>query len=418
MPFEHDRTTATAATNATSDTSARRRVPESYAAGAEARRPKDSLLFIGMGDYAHDEAAHLNKIAPEGARSVRQRGKADAWRGQDLTTSAGIAAFVATLGGNASRQSALATVLEAAGDNARDEVAQLLEVYAEAESGSRKLERVVLSGHSVGDQIWGDINGEITFELLASISALFPTAVGQVEDLMLSACYTGGEAGMDQYKQIFPNVQSIWAYHDSSPGTWSGAMEHMTRWEQATRGKDSDPKKIKKDGAKGLRKGKNVSVWTGKNGYDGAQSKSLVEALTAVQDGSDVFNEYYQGTREVESSQSGPLRDFYNVVQAALAVPALDAESRETCEVYRDVTIRLLYYKVVREKFMHAHGKTIEAGYKQVGQPMPNYAVLSRGDAATAAGEFATMGGSGEAYRLLDEGLMQLSPSVIPSTWV
>ena len=43
---------------------------------------------------------------------------------------------------------------------------KFLRILSEAEMGERKIDRMVLSGHSVGSQIWGDDNGEIGFDEL------------------------------------------------------------------------------------------------------------------------------------------------------------------------------------------------------------------------------------------------------------
>ena len=109
------------------------------------------------------------------------------------------------------------------------------------------------AGHSVGSQIWGDHNGNINFTQLDELFDLFPKASSQIEHLMLSACYSGGEAKMDQYHDMFPGLSSIWAYHDSSPGTWTGAMDHMEGWERATRS-GKDPGGVDPSLARGHRK--------------------------------------------------------------------------------------------------------------------------------------------------------------------
>ncbi len=422
MPFEYDdRTRATrpgaAAAGAASAKGALKGA--SYAEGQAAlqMKPKEGLVFIGMGDHAHDEAKHLRKITPEGVTAIHQRGKKqDQYKGFDLTTDDGIKGFVATLGVPAAKAAELKGILDNVGGDAKDEVAQILEVFGQAQRGERTMSRVVLSGHSLGDSIWGDTNGDIEFDILDQISKAFPKAAAQVEDLMLSACYGGGEAIMDTYFAMFPAVKTIWAYHDSSPGTWSGAMPHMTRWERATRG--NDPSKVKADLAKGTRKGKNVSVWTATGGYDGAERKPVKDLMDAVSAGESVYNEHFSGAVEVTNTQVGPLRSYYNAIQAALAHPQLPDTDRKKLQKQRDVTIRLIYFKVVRAKFTAQYRSQISAAYKAIGQTAPDYSKMGRGAAVAAVKKFKADGGGGAAMNLLETGLIALDNSIIPNTWV
>ena len=64
MPFEHD------TRSAVNRNSVPRAEPPSRSdrntAAATGQPVKNSMVFIGVGDYAHDEARHPNKIAPEG----------------------------------------------------------------------------------------------------------------------------------------------------------------------------------------------------------------------------------------------------------------------------------------------------------------------------------------------------------------
>ena len=48
------------------------------------------------------------------------------------------------------------------------------------------------------------------------------------------------------FREMFPKLKTVWAYGDSAPGTWSGAMPHNRRWEGATRG--HDPSRLTRHG--------------------------------------------------------------------------------------------------------------------------------------------------------------------------
>ncbi len=73
---------------------------------------------------------------------------------------------------------------------------------------------------------------------------------------------------------------------------------------------------------------------------------------------------------------------------------------------------------MVREKFTRQHEATIKSAYEAVGKTAPNYAHMGRGQAVAAVAQFAADGGSGEALRLLRDGLIGLDPVLIPNTWV
>ena len=70
-------------------------------------------------------------------------------------------------------------VLERTGHRAKDEMAQVIEVYVQAETGVRDMQRMVLSGHSVGDQIWGDSNGDLDFSLFEELASILPRSTAK-----------------------------------------------------------------------------------------------------------------------------------------------------------------------------------------------------------------------------------------------
>ncbi len=387
---------------------------------AQAKEVLDSIVLIAMGDHAAHEASELNKAAPEGVKSIRQRGEQDTAKVDgkkvDLSTEEGASTLVKSIGVPDAKAKDLVDILLATGAEAKDEVAQVFIVFQQAETGDRSMKRLVLSGHSVGTSIWGDNNGDLEFDILKRITKAFPGAAGQVEDLMLSACYSGGEATMNQYFELFPGVKTIWAYHDSSPGSFSGAVPHMKKWERATRGQDYGA--VDPELAKGTRKAKNISTWNEEDGYQGAERKPLATLIQEAEAARAIFDIHFSGGREVVDTGGGPLRGYYNIVQSTLAHPELSAAQRADFERRRDVTIRLIYFAVVRKKFAEHHQSAIASGYQKLGQPAPSYAKLSRKDTLTAVEAFRGGGGEAGLGGLLHNGLVELDPAVIPSTWV
>lgn len=386
------------------------------------------IVFVGMGDYAHDEARNLNTWNRDdgGAKSVRQRGSEQdvVWRaGQkmDLTTEEGKNAFIATLSLEPEVATRVLDVLEETGSRAKDEMAQLIEVYIQAEQGLRDMQRMVLSGHSVGSMIWGDHNGSMDFDLFIKLKEIFPTAAGQVKHLMLSACYSGGERTMQQYFEMFPNLESILAYDGSSPGTWSGALVHMKEWEKRTG--DGDGSDVEKSMGAGTRKGDNIATWNAEDGYDGASPMPVAQLEGELQGEEGTFQRFYTGQEEVANSQTGPLRDYYNLVQRVLSHPETPSARVAELQTRRDQTIRLLYWGVVRGKFANGYSSQLSAGYSAAGLPQPDFSGLTRGEFMNELTVFERSAQDSsdsavqEALRLL-QGLGTMDSDIIPTTWV
>jgi hypothetical protein len=286
--------------------------------------------------------------------------------------------------------------------------------------GARQIDRMVLSGHSVGSMIWGDDNGEIGFGELKDLFDLFPKAAAQVQHLMLSACYTGGEGKMGQYTGMMPELDSVWAYHDSSPGTWTGAMDHMEDWEKATeRGKPASG--VDPGLAAGTRKAANVSTWNQADGYQGDKPLEIWELQQQLRSQQAVFDQHLSGAVEVTDTQSGPLRAYYNLVQRVLS--HRDAPSALVADLTakRDTTIRLIFFKLVSSKFQAAHKDTLSAAYKGAGLAQPDFAKLGRKGTLDAIRALEAAGGdaaTAKAVDLLQRGLRDLQVEVIPTSWV
>jgi hypothetical protein len=228
-----------------------------------------------------------------------------------------------------------------------------------------------------------------------------------------------------QYAKIFPKLRTVWAYSGSAPGPGSGATAHQAAWQQATSGRQTGVSaaaaRLKRQG---VRKAENISA----RSMDEETRAALVEldrALGTVNDSYPMFEAFFDGTREVQSSQTGPLRDFYGAVHGLLQRPDLPQENRRRMEDLRDKTIRLLFYSsLVRAKFAATYAGEIAAGYQAVGLPAPNYATLSRGQAVAAVGEFQSRAWSVPSSPAIQallqrlDGLYYLTPEVIPQEWI
>ena len=169
--------------------------------------------------------------------------------------------------------------------------------------GERQIDRMVL-WTLIGTQLWGDHNGTVQMSQFEELAKIFPIAMGQVDHLMFSACYSGGENRMMEHKNTWQGVESIWAYHGSSPGTWTGAMDHMGAWEKATKtGKDASG--VDPELAKGYRKASKVSTWNMTDGYQGdPMSFRDIERQLQSQDSVFCGTFFWSDKRRKQSSRS------------------------------------------------------------------------------------------------------------------
>jgi murein DD-endopeptidase MepM/ murein hydrolase activator NlpD len=394
-----------------------------------APKSNNDILMVGMNETAKYEAQQLRargaNVTLIGDAKVDDTISTGANVTHNLSTQEGATAFALTLGLSGEQTAKIADVIQHAGSDSRDELAQLAQVWAKAEKGGQIPSRLVLSGHNVGSGVWGDDNGMLRFDTIGKLAEAMPRAARSVEDLNLSACYSGGQPLMEKYRGMFPNVKTIWAYSGSAPGSYSGAVPHQSRWESATRGTKAD---LDRAIAEHTRKGENVAVWSSVHGYnDGRPPAPLSEVRQAVQSNQPTFERFKSGQEAVADPQTGALRDFYNQVQRLLQHPELPAAERPSLEAQRDQTIRLLYYsKTVAPKFNEAHGAAIRAGFESLGLPPPVFSTMSRADALAQVAQFeqklaSTTPRPAAAERLLPlltEGLRDLKPSRIPEGWV
>lgn len=401
------------------------------AAGWQPRSNND-VVVVGMNETSKHEVDSLRQrgvnvthVKDTAANDAITTGSGANKTTHDLSTKEGSTAFALTLGLPADQTAKIADVIHGAGSDARDEMAQIAQIWAGAEKGGQIPSRMVLSGHNVGSGTWGDDNGMLRFDQLGKLAEAMPKAARSVEDLHLSACYSGGEPLMQKYQAMFPNAKTIWAYTGSAPGSYSGATTHLARWDSATRGtKESLSLAL----AANTRKGENVAVWSKDAGYiDGRPPSPIADVRAEVTRGDSTFNSFHSGAQKVQDTQSGPLREYYNSVQRLLQHPELPAAERPQLEARRDETIRLIYYsKTVAPKFADHHAGAIRDGFTAAGLPVPDFKTLSRSDAMAQVKAFedklATMSprpaAADRLLPLLTEGLRDLKPSRIPEGWV
>ncbi len=392
---------------------------------------RDDVLFVGM-----------NKFASQEAQAIRARGtkvelisdskagddKITVGKGKsattfDLSTDQGRTDFVKTLKLPAAQATKIADVLKNTGPDARDELAQVAQVWAKGEKGGEVPGRLVLSGHSGGSAIYGAedgfTNGALNRDQLSELAKAMPKAAAQVEDIALSACYCGGENSIMKWKEGFPNAKTVLAYSDKSPSGAgaNGSRAHLRAWDKATRG---DVDSLPPGTFKGLEKHKNVATWSVKNGYlipGGLEKREVVQKR--VDDFKPNFDQIFEGSK---ATGEAALRPFYNDLQNLKGRPETTAAEAKAFDKQIETTFRLMKYDKVKVNFQKDHGAEVKKAATALGLNTPNFGTLSRKDALAKIAEFekaakgpTVSAETKEAVRKLTEGLRDLTDtSVIP----
>jgi hypothetical protein len=344
--------------------------------GLEDLVQRDDVLFVGLNAASRDK--EMNQLEANGAdvtgvKGARRQDTAKVeGRTVDLGSPEGIEALMGSFPKlDSARIAALTSFFDGAGAGAKDELAQLAGFLYDAEFGKRLFKRVVLSGHSYGVSIWGDDNGSIQFAELAQLATIFPAAVGQVEDLMLSACNTGQSEKLDQYTGIFPNLKSIWAYVGYSPSAATGSLRHVKEWEKATRGKADEDKLDagrEKVGRGSGDKDKNVALWSRETGAaeatyatDSPEANLDFDTLKASVDGA--MSSYEDAFIRGVIDQSA-LNALFTKLQALVGM--FGSQLGDDQEAYATAmrrTLALRHWHNVLGNFMTAHGDALSAAW-------------------------------------------------------
>jgi hypothetical protein len=349
--------------------------------GLEDLVKRDDILYLGLNPASRDvelgalQGSGANVDGIKGART-QDTAKVDG-RTVDLNDAEGIDALMGTFPKlDTANQAALKSFFESAGTGAKDELAQLARFFYDAEFGKRLFKRVVLSGHSYGISIWGDDNGTIQFTELQQLATIFPAAVGQVEDLMLSACNTGQSEKLDQYRGIFPNLKSIWAYVGYSPSAATGSLRHIKEWEKATRGAADEDKMDagrEKVGRGSGDKDKNVALWSQETGAEDptykTDSPEANQDFATLKSSVDTAMSTYEDAFVNGNIDQGGLNALFTKLQALVGMFGTQlGDERELYETAMRRTLALRHWSNVLGNFMAAHGDALASAW---GDGMP-----------------------------------------------
>jgi hypothetical protein len=353
----------------------------------------------------------------------------------DLRNARGISEFVSTLGLPPKAAAGTRRAFEICEKEARDELAGLAQVWARGEKGAKIPSRIVLAGHSNGDGVWGDDNGSLRLGPLLELSRALPHATSQIEDAFVTGCYSGGEVTMDQYLLLFPRAKTIWAYEAQAPGVDNGATIDQAGWEVATRGRQSEF--LPKGSAQ---VGKKLAVWSYKSGYHAtkppltlAQLRGKVQWMEenylrpAMSGQHYTYDGVWQVPLSITDPHTGLVRQYYSWLVRLSQRRDMPSDERALWVEKKHQTIRLLYFNAtVTKHFQQEYGTEIKRGYAKLGLKAPDFTKISRAQALQEVEKFnakldKTPGASPDVQQvgaLLQRGIQDLDPGVIPDGWV
>lgn len=376
---------------------------------------EDDIVFVGLNPNSHLEAEALAQHA--NVLAIHDRPQLN------LESDASVAPFVAALALSRGQTFAITRLLAECSPQIRDELGQLCQIWARAEHGEPLGGRLVLSGHCYGSGMFGEGNGEFNFDALARLAQTLPRAASFIQDLAVDGCNSASLQNIDLFREAFPNLKTFWGYEGHAPGASSGAITHEARWEKATRGPTGH---LDRRVASATRLGAEVAVWSKVDGFKDGKAQASRRTLEArVQEGRSFAAQADRGEVDVVETQVGPLRMHYESLQDLLRHPQTPASERDGLHREIEKTLKLLYYRSsLAAHFADHYARDLDAGYRALGQPTPEFGRLSRADALRESRAFLAAAGARPeepALRrcadLLERGLLQLSPSLVPVSW-
>lgn len=311
---------------------------------------------------------------------------------------------------------------------------RLAEVYAQAETGCRRMERVLLSGECFGSGLFSREHGTtavtLDFDDFVKLRTIFPVAAAQVKHLLVSGCSSGYRGNMDEYRKMYPNVQTIMAYVGKAP---AGQIAHsdIVHWESHT-DKDTvktlapipkrkDPKHP--DGEHWIK----VATWSPCEGYS-LDEEPLAKLLERIKRTEPDFLKCMKGEQEPSGDpERGVPHDYFRLLMDLAHREDYDDDTgRATYAVQREQAKRLRYWVRIRIRFGREYDEPLGRGFVAAHQDMPDFAAMTRAglieqisrlEAAQARDVGMAVAEIAATLRLL-RGLRDLDSTTIPRAWV
>lgn len=314
-------------------------------------------------------------------------------------------------------------------DATRDTIAGIARLFWDAERGAFSLERLVLSGHSDKEILWGEAKSSGGYEFLPTLQTIarfFSNAALQVEDIMISACFCFSPVLVRNLIQHFPNLHTVWAYQGFSPSAKSGgSLRDLARWEKTTRGGAQKPVESRRSGS--------AKIWSKDSG--GLPPAPPLDKF--LERANKWISSKYEAQFNGSAYDYDELVAFYQVVQVIVGHPDLPDSERPQWGRRRDVVLRLRKWNALPYFFAENNLALVQRVYGQdaikkyfdyiprkdmlgfIGKLENRVGAVEAGTETLPNG-VAKAGWLQDARRLLGllrGGLWQLDKKIIPSRW-
>jgi hypothetical protein len=343
--------------------------------GADKAAPRRTTGFLGLNLGADKESAKLKKNTKEDVVESFNDPVAEARFQQNPE----IFDFVEELGISIvdfARWNIATYVLLHADKHLREQLADIMRWFNKAERGEINLDRLVLSGHSNGVELWGESQvgresqpGTMLIDRdLSGIAAVFPKAAAQVEDIMFSACFSIN--AVLHVIKVFPNLKTAWSYSTFSPDVKRGSAEHVAEFTRATEGNGT----LKKSNRRG-----SSALWT--------KAKGFVVGDPSLAAAGPLYTEAIRKYREIAQPMydgSGPdltspqLMPAYVAVQQMINHSGTPANRKKQGESIMQVILRLRFWPITRERFGTDYHAKLQPAYDALAMTQPEWKSMTR----------------------------------------
>jgi LysM repeat protein len=313
----------------------------------------------------------------------------------------------------------------------RDELFKLAALFADAEKGGDIPDRLMLSSHHTSHWYGDDDYGDVKEGAFNALLKAMPKAADQLRHVGFFGCFTAGMNRVTEFKELLPNVESMWFYEGISAGAGNGSVFHMKEWDLASMGNKSFEQALNTVATRyrGFR-GEAAAAWSKSEGYLGDQfNRTVTQLRDRVTSSGQNYDSYLDGSMDLPyETSTGPVREYYSALQHLSMHPDLTDTERSDLQGKIAQSIRLVFYrKMIRPKLHEHHGTMINQALASVGSSpidlsTPGGDDVRKKDLDLIAEFEQKAAGSTDpnvrvALRLLG-GLRSLHENVIPNTWV
>ncbi len=346
------------------------------AAALEPKKPaptNDEILYVGMNPDS-------NAVESRSLGSVAKTTRVDGQGLPPLATPADVKAFVGTLAlpKEVAEKAEAALLAQTQG---REELAQITKSWSAVYHGGTAPSRIVLSGHSTGDSVWGEGKAghrEFSFAGLQSLAKAMPDAAAQVKHIQFAGCFTYRQMGVgekrDGWLAAFPKVETMWGYASKSPPAPLGQLQ---QWQKGTRGASTSITSSEKQLPPG------VASWDRAHGYR-ANAEPLADLQKKKAGYDKDFEALLAGRPEITGHYDPRADGPYQVCRKLEGRPDLPASARAEMHARGDTYLRLRFYDATRSNFAEANQAPLAQGYRALGMDVPDFGTMTRANAMAA----------------------------------